>query len=74
MAVQGRCQPRTEVFLEWYLGRSFISNVGHVEGSSEGRFSFLIRLGLTFELPLGELWPLLVQVIVDLGQNPARQP
>ena len=54
VALQGRYQPRREVLLEWDLGRSFISNAGHVEGSSEGRFSFLMRLGLTFEFPLGE--------------------
>ena len=54
VALQGRYQPRSEVFLEWDLGRSFISNAGHVDGSSEGRFSFLMRLGLTFEFPLGE--------------------
>ena len=54
VALQGRYQPRSEVFLEWDLGRSFISNAGHVDGSSEGRFSFLTRIGLTFEVPLGE--------------------
>ena len=54
VAVQGRYQPRSEVFLEWDLGRSFVSDAGHVEGSSEGRFSFLMRLELTFEFPLGE--------------------
>ena len=54
VALQGRYQPRSEVFLEWDLGRSFISNAGHVDGSSEGRFSFLMRLGLTFEFPLNE--------------------
>ncbi len=54
VALQGRYQPRNEVFLEWDLGRSFISNAGYVEGESEGRFSFLMRLGLTFEFPLGE--------------------
>ena len=54
VALQGRYQPRSEVFLEWDLGRSFISNAGHVDGSSEGRFSFLMRLGLTFEFPLSE--------------------
>ncbi len=51
VAVQGRYQPRGEVFVEWDLGRSFISNAGHVRGSSEGRFSFLMRLGLTLEFP-----------------------
>jgi len=51
VALQGRYQPRSEVFLEWDLGRSFISNAGHVDGSSEERFSFLLRLGLTFEFP-----------------------
>ena len=55
VALQGRYQPRREIFLEWDLGRSFISNAGHVDGSSEGRFSFLIRLGLTLELGLGAL-------------------
>jgi hypothetical protein len=54
VALQGRYQPRREVFVEWDLGRSFISNAGNIDGLSEGRFSFLIRLGLTFELPLGE--------------------
>ena len=54
VALQGRYQPRREIFLEWDLGRSFISNAGHVQGSSEGRFTFLMRLGLTFEFPLGE--------------------
>ena len=54
VALQGRYEPRSEVFLEWDLGRSFISNAGHVDGSSEGRFSFLLRFGLTFEFPLGE--------------------
>ena len=54
VALQGRYQPRSEVFVEWDLGRSFVSNAGHLAGSSEGRFSFLLRLGLTFEFPLGE--------------------
>ena len=54
VGVQGRYQPRSEVFLEWDLGRSFVSNAGHVDGSSEGRFSFLMRLGLTFEFPRRE--------------------
>ena len=49
VAVQGRYQPRSWAFLEWDLGRSFVSNAGHVDDSSEGRFSFLVRLGLTFE-------------------------
>ena len=49
VAVQGRYQPRGEIFLEWDLGRSFISNAGHVDGSSEGRFSFSLRVGLTLE-------------------------
>ena len=53
VALQGRYQPRSEVFLEWDLGRSFVSNAGHLDGTSEGRFSFLMRLGLTFEFPLG---------------------
>ena len=55
VAVQGRYQPRREVFLEWDLGRSFISNAGHMEGASEGRFSFLLRFGLTLERGLGGL-------------------
>ena len=55
VAVQGRYQPRREVFLEWDLGRSFISNAGHVDGSSEGRFSFSLRFGLTLERGLGAL-------------------
>ncbi len=54
VALQGRYQPRSEIFLEWDLGRSFVSNAGHVQDSSERRFSFLMRLGLTFEFPLGE--------------------
>ena len=54
VALQGRYQPRSEVFLEWDLGRSFVSNADHVDSSSEGRFSVLMRLGLTFEFPLGE--------------------
>ena len=54
VALQGRYQPRSEIFLEWDLGRSYVSNAGHMEDSSEGRFSFLMRLGLTFEFPLGE--------------------
>ncbi len=54
VAVQGRYQPRREVVLEWDLGRSFISNAGHVDGSDDGRFSFLVRLGLTFELSLAQ--------------------
>jgi len=55
VAVQGRYQPRREVFLEWDLGRSFISNAGHMDGSSEGRFSFLLRFGLTLEQGPGAL-------------------
>jgi hypothetical protein len=51
VAVQGRYQPRSWVFAEWDLGRSFISNAGHVDSSSEGRFSFFVSLGLTFEFP-----------------------
>ena len=54
VALQGRYQPRSEVFLEWDLGRSFVSNAGHRDGLSEGRFSFLMRLGSTFEFALGE--------------------
>ena len=54
IALQGRYQPRSEVFVEWDLGRSFVSSAGHVDGSTEGRFSFLMSLGLTFEFPLGE--------------------
>ena len=54
VALQGRYQPRSEFFVEWDMGRSFISNAGHVDGSSEGRFSFLLRLGLTFEFRQGE--------------------
>ena len=53
VALQGRYQPRSEVFLEWDLGRSFISNARHVDGSSEGRFSFSLRFGLTLERGLG---------------------
>ena len=53
VAVQGRYQPRREGFLEWDLGRSFISNAGHVDGSSEGRFTFLVRLVLTLDFPRG---------------------
>ena len=55
VAVQGRYQPRSEVFLEWDLGRSFISNADHMDGSSEGRFSFSLRFGLTLERGLGAL-------------------
>ena len=55
VALQGRYQPRREVFLEWDLGRSFISNAGHVDGSSEGRFSFSLRFGLTLERGFGAL-------------------
>ncbi len=54
VALQGRYQPRSEAFVEWDLGRSFVSNAGHVDGSSEGRFTFLMRLGLTVEFPRGE--------------------
>ena len=53
VAVQGRYQPRREAFLEWDIGRSFISDPGHVNGPSEGRFSVLVRLGITFEFPRG---------------------
>ena len=39
VALQGRYQPRSEVFLEWDLGRSFISKRPATwNGSSEGRF------------------------------------
>ena len=55
VALQGSYQPRREVFLEWDLGRSFISNAGHVDGSSEGRFSFSLRFGLTLERGFGAL-------------------
>ena len=55
VAVQGRYQPRREVFLEWDLGRSFISIAGHMDGSSESRFSFSLRFGLTLELGPGAL-------------------
>jgi len=55
VALQGRYQPRSEVFLKWDLGRSFISNAGHVDGSSEGRFSFSLSFGLTLERGLGAL-------------------
>lgn len=48
VAVQGRYQPRREAFLEWDVGRSFISNADHVPGVSEQRLSLLVRLGLTF--------------------------
>jgi hypothetical protein len=54
VALQGRYQPRSEVYLEWDLGRSFISDAGHVDGSSEGRFSLFLRFGLNFEFPRGE--------------------
>ena len=54
VALQGRYQPRSEVFLEWDLGRSFISDAGHVNGASEGRFSLLVRLGLTLGSPQGD--------------------
>jgi hypothetical protein len=55
VALQGRYQPRAEFFLDWDVGRSFISNAGHVQGESEGRFSFSLRFGLTLELGLGAL-------------------
>ena len=55
VALQGRYQPRSEIFLEWDLGRSFVSNADHVQDSSEGRFSFLLRFGLTLERGLGAL-------------------
>ncbi len=51
VALQGRYQPRSEVFLEWDLGRSFISDAGHDPGFSEGLFSLLVRFGLTLEFP-----------------------
>jgi hypothetical protein len=54
VALQGRYQPRSEVYMEWDLGRSFISNAGHVDGSNEGRFSLFIRFGLNFEFPWRE--------------------
>jgi hypothetical protein len=54
VALQGRYQPRSEVYLEWDLGRGFISDAGHVDGSSEGRFSLFLRFGLNFEFPRGE--------------------
>ena len=47
VALQGRYQPVREVFVEWDLGRSFISNQGHEEGVSEGRFSFLAQVAVT---------------------------
>lgn len=49
LAIMGRYQPVRQFFVEWDVGRSFVSNAGHVEGFDEGRFSYLIRLGLTFE-------------------------
>ena len=55
VAIQGRYQPRKEVFLEWDLGRSFNSNAGHLEGESEGRFSFSLRFGLALDRGLGAL-------------------
>ena len=55
VALQGRYQPRSEIFLEWDLGRSFVSNADHVQDSSEGHFSFLLRFGLTLERGLGAL-------------------
>jgi hypothetical protein len=55
VALQGRYQPRRELFLDWDLGRSFISNAGNVDGESEGRFSFSLRFGLTLEHGFGAL-------------------
>ena len=52
VGVQGRFQPRRELFIEWDAGRSFITNAGHVGGLSEQRFSFLLRLAFTFEAGL----------------------
>ena len=52
VGVQGRFQPRRELFIEWDVGRSFITNAGHVGGLSEQRFSFLLRLAFTFEVGL----------------------
>jgi hypothetical protein len=49
IALQGRYQPRRQVFVEWDVGESFISNAGHVDGTNENRFSFLVRLGVSFD-------------------------
>jgi hypothetical protein len=49
IALQGRYQPKRQVFLDWDVGESFISNAGHVDGVSENRFSFVVRLGVTFD-------------------------
>jgi hypothetical protein len=52
IAVQGHFQPRRQFFIEWDVGRSFISNAGHIVGTSEQRFSLEIRAALTFEVGL----------------------
>lgn len=54
VAIQGRYQPRRQFFVEWDVGRSFISNAGHVDGASESRLSYLIRL----EVALGVRGPI----------------
>lgn len=55
VALQGRYQPRREVFVEWDLGRSFVGNAGHVDGADEQRFSYLVRLVVTWDLEWGRL-------------------
>lgn len=52
VGIQGRLQPRREVFIEWDAGHSFISNAGHVDGASEHRFSFELRFAATLEVGL----------------------
>ncbi|MBT4912586.1 MAG: hypothetical protein HON08_04220 [Gemmatimonadales bacterium] len=47
VALQGRYQPQRLFFVEWDVGRSFVSNAGNVEGTSENRLSSLVRLGIT---------------------------
>jgi hypothetical protein len=47
VALQGRYQPQRLFFVEWDVGRSFVSNAGNVEGTSENRLSYLVRLGIT---------------------------
>ncbi len=49
IAIQGRYQPRRQIFIEWDVGRSFISNADHMDRVDENRFSYLVRLGMTFD-------------------------
>jgi hypothetical protein len=49
LALQGRYQPWSHAFVEWDVGHGWISNAGHEDGRSEGRFSFLVYLNLTYD-------------------------